>query len=158
MSITDELRKWARCHRGLYMVEDALLAIADRIDEEHADAVADALQLRGGEDRWVELPVDADGKLINLGDKVIEEGCGGVASTVMSLVLRPDGWMVNMSLMLPDDLHHVQPDSWESIIRDAFEFGAENAYDTANRTSAYDCEFESLVERCEKFAAKEDAR
>ena len=88
MSITDELRKEAQGHLWyLYTSEQAkhLLAIADRIDAEHhaairrwqqeIDALRDELReaVRLSEDKasdMVELPKDADGEYIHIGDTV----------------------------------------------------------------------------------------
>lgn len=56
MAITDELRKYARGYET--MVNHKLLAIADRIDAELAE-------------RYVELPKDADGECIHIGDELV---------------------------------------------------------------------------------------
>ena len=99
MSITDELRTWVTdantavvvdgCSISVgtmtYGCKKALLAIADRIDAEHEAKVSywqgacyedgykeglednkDATAERG----WVKLPVDADGEVIHIGDRV----------------------------------------------------------------------------------------
>lgn len=77
MSITDELRKYARGHE--LMVNHKLLEIADSIDAEHESAMAEQFKsltvdmepmtdenmAKGG---WVRLPVDADGVPIRVGD------------------------------------------------------------------------------------------
>ena len=73
MSITDELRGWAR---GLFNVNtrETLLAIADRIDAEHERAMADAelaaapTEAQLEEWGYVELPKDVDGEYIHIGD------------------------------------------------------------------------------------------
>ena len=82
MSITDELREWVTgakpavvdgCSISVgtmtYGCKKALLAIADRIDAEHERKVA---EVASGWDYWesthVELPKDADGVPIRVGD------------------------------------------------------------------------------------------
>ena len=78
MSITDELRKEARGF-GLYVYAapqaERLTAIADRIDAEHESACAEAygngvmsVPIALDESAWVELPKDADGEYIHVGD------------------------------------------------------------------------------------------
>ena len=79
MSITDELREWAHGFTDLYVSnERQLIAIADRIDEQHKHAVMsamnDALYHANDESMaelgWVRLPKDADGEVIHIGDRV----------------------------------------------------------------------------------------
>ena len=66
MSITDELRAWAKEHLN----RNSIFAIADRIDAEHE-------RMLGDWDYWesthIELPKDADGEYIHIGDKLIDE-------------------------------------------------------------------------------------
>lgn len=71
MSITDELREWAKEH----LSRNSILAIADRIDAEHESACAEAygngvmsVPIALDESAWVELPKDADGVPIHVGD------------------------------------------------------------------------------------------
>ena len=91
MSITTELREWARdntvqgvvltTHPAQHPVHgtlESLLAIADRIDAEHEKAAAGCIHydperhycaVHGDtENGWVRLPVDADGVPIHVGD------------------------------------------------------------------------------------------
>ena len=93
MSITTELREWARdntvqgvvltTHPAQHPVHgtlESLLAIADRIDAEHEKAAAGCIHydperhycaVHGDtENGWVRLPVDADGAPIHVGDVV----------------------------------------------------------------------------------------
>lgn len=152
MSITDELRDWSMdAHAGwiISRVElDALHAIADRIDKEHAEAVADALQLRGEPDRWVELPVDADGVPIHVGD-VMEFSRFDVS---YNPAVKVDGIGAGVFFSFDKKLgrfaqkdanayRHVQPDSWESIMDDAEKL--------ARGDNAAVME---LVERCRRLA------
>ena len=77
MIITDELRAWVRDGKG------SLLAIADRIDAEHEEAIQQVLMNEGGvpandenmaEHGWVRLPVDADGEVWRIGDELLDDG------------------------------------------------------------------------------------
>lgn len=79
MSITDELREWAHGFNGPWRRnEEMLLAIADRIDAEHERTfrnLTDALHkqedaTRELAEKSVLLPVDADGEVIHIGDRV----------------------------------------------------------------------------------------
>lgn len=98
MNITDELREWAG--RSLYYKErrDELTAIADRIDEQYSRtcrALDSAWSATSHEvleqaidelsDEWVQLPVDADGVPIHVGD---EMDVGFVAR----IVITDDEW------------------------------------------------------------------
>lgn len=105
MSITEELRTEARGFgEYLYTSEQAqrFLGIADRIDAEHerrcneqyacgaedgisASIEALVIQTHG----FIELPKDADGEYIHLGD--VMEWCNG-SFTVHELKLTEDGW------------------------------------------------------------------
>ena len=73
MSITDELREYARIHQPykseLYNAQcaDEITAIADRIDAEHQKAIRELNNLA---DASVLLPVDADGEVIHIGDEM----------------------------------------------------------------------------------------
>ena len=102
MSITDELRKWAA--RGLAgwkilrEEHDELTAIADRIDAEHESACAEAygngvmsVPIALDESAWVELPKDADGEYIHVGD--VLDGYGKTIEVVEMRYGR-SGWVL----------------------------------------------------------------
>ena len=99
MSITDELRAWAKEH----LSRSSILAIADRIDAEHQKALDEwkakhgqmwlkgyaechAELLEGNESLasdlescgWIRLPVDADGEYIHIGDVMENIVCPSV--------------------------------------------------------------------------------
>lgn len=130
MSITDELRVCARTFLGVWVDGDSqtitfttsdvpptadsirmdsrLLAIADRIDEEHRKAIAsvmnDALYHANekdmGELGWMRLPKDADGKYIHIGDRMENN------ERVARIVLTDDSWEPSVYLeKLPNVLH-----------------------------------------------------
>lgn len=79
MSITDELREWAKEH----LSRSSILAIADRIDAEHERTVGFCKRLEDAaakrEDveifgvEYTALPLDADGEYIHVGD-VLTDG------------------------------------------------------------------------------------
>lgn len=135
MSITDELRKYAKGYEPY--VNHRLLEIADRIDERHERAMADAeLRISPTEAQMremglVKLPVDADGVPIHVGDEMTN----GIdlPARVRALVLGSDGWTAMPTCAIegrrvePSALRHVKPDSWERIIRDAQEYVTEDA-------------------------------
>ena len=124
MSITDELRKWARDNTvqgevlTTYPVQhpvqgtlESLLAIADRIDAELAE-------------RYMELPVDADGVPIHVGDEL--EGYGYTSGGAYCKAVM--GWGVmagereqpyrNWLMWSADALRHHRPPTVEDILRE----------------------------------------
>lgn len=67
MSITDELREWAKEH----LSRNSILAIADRIDAEHEKAIRELNNLADAiADSCVQLPKDTGGEYIHEHDKV----------------------------------------------------------------------------------------
>jgi len=101
MSITDELREEVRGF-GLYVYAapqaERLTAIADRIDAEHERACAEAygngvmsVPIALDESAWVELPKDADGEYIRVGDRL-----DGYGKTIEVVELRHgrSGWVL----------------------------------------------------------------
>jgi hypothetical protein len=86
MSITDELRKWGYGFCG--DTHDVVNAIADRIDAEHE-------RMLGDWDYWesthVELPKDADGEYIHVGDRL-----DGYGKTIEVVEMRHgrSGWVL----------------------------------------------------------------
>lgn len=165
MSITDELRKYVaeQCSylRGAKCSGyNKMLEIADRIDERHEEIIYE--YRREYEDfksyrdiAYVELPVDADGVSIHIGDELTNGK--DMPAKVRCMMLAEDGWMVSAQTrpgfaIVPSILHHVKPDSWERIIRDAIEQGYP---DKDADEFAGDFKFSELVERCKKLAEKE---
>lgn len=170
-SITEELRECIKTanrsyedtrnpyndREVLHIVDEELLAIADRIDERHAEGVqlawADGIaraegDLKAFEAACVKLPVDADGVPIHIGDRV--EWSNG-SFTVHELKLTEDGWQTwdsehGYTVHADECIRHVQPDSWETIIQDAVKLGYAD-YPTTD----YEAE---LVERCRRLAGE----
>lgn len=113
-------------------ISDELRAIADRIDREimryerlkketdELRAEFDGLKSQP-DDSYIELPVDADGVPIRIGDVVY--GNPGIAWTVVGLRVSPLGWKVEIGnmpfLCEPDDLTHKKPEPLESEVIDA---------------------------------------
>lgn len=162
MSITDELREFA--NRYKLTINDRLLAIADRIDEEHKHAVMsamnDALYHANDESMaelgWVRLPKDADGVPIRMGDEMelTDEAArrwdgDKHFGKVMGLELTVDGWTVEGDPAT--DLRHVKPDSWERIIGDALTVGWQNG--NWNEVASAEIH-ERLVGRCRRLAGE----
>lgn len=136
MNITDELRKEARGFgRYVYTAPqaDCLTAIADRIDAEHEAACAEAygngvmsVPIALDESAWVELPKDADGEYIHVGDAVT---CGATVWTATGLKFLGEGWGIcctvyneyggsGTSVYPPSDLRHYQPPTVEDVLRE----------------------------------------
>ena len=88
MSITDELRAWAKEHLN----RNSIFAIADRIDAEHEAMLVDARKTvyQG----YIELPKDADGECIHVGDVLTDDAEFESEGKVMRLMLENEGWMV----------------------------------------------------------------
>ena len=99
----EELREWSRL--GPMVCQD-LLDIADEIEREVAE-------------RYMELPLDADGVPIRIGDTVCEVDVR-MPIKVMSLTFYEDCVDVNVCGMNPNLLRHVKPRTLESILCDAF--------------------------------------
>ena len=144
MSITDELREWATgakpavvdgCSISVgtmtYGCKKALLAIADRIDAEHEEAIQQALMGEGSvpatdenmaEHGWMRLPVDADGEYIHIGD-VMDGTCPSGKHVNGTVNAIGDGvfWLSNVQFSLkPDYMHHHNAPTVEDVLR---EFG-----------------------------------
>ena len=178
MSITDELRTGGiyRFQSNMRVfTEEELTAIADRIDEwnkadvrceyargytagfnEASDGCEAADELRERIDsEYVKLPVDADGEVIHIGDNMTN----GIdlPANVRRMVLDEHGWKMasvftgDSKTVLPTDLRHVQPDTWERIIGDALTVGWQNG--NWNEVASAEIH-ERLVERCKRLAGE----
>lgn len=157
MSITDELRaggKHAPVSNTRWLGEEELAAIADLIDAEHKKAVErarmDGMDATFG-DGWVELPVDADGVPIHVGD-VMEWPDGStfdvVGISANTLFYVEHDFDDSAQWTAAHNKRHHQPDSWERIIQDAIAEGFERTDVSAP------CEVgnDELVERCRRVA------
>ena len=137
MSITDELREWVTDHYSGWKSKQAEgIAIADRIDAEHESACAEAygngvmsVPIAMDESAWVELPKDADGEPLHIGELVDEKlPFGGHAAPApidtMELSRGASGyvWMVkldaeNSALISPKLLRHHHAPTVEDVLR-----------------------------------------
>lgn len=175
MSITDELRKVAaktecangRCEK-LYRGD--LDHIADRIDQEHEECEGFARRLEDAASKgeevtifgtdYIQLPKDADGETIHIGDYLHsdENGkdfpCRGFELTLMQGVkwwtveCCYDSYSGTSEHVSAKSCHHVKPDSWERIIEDAQADGVR--YHNEGKPS----DFDALVERCKRLAGE----
>lgn len=135
-SATDELRAAANM---LFLSGsngyNVLMDLADRIDEE-----------------MVELPRDADGVPIHVGDTVY--GCrSGMKMTISELRMTANGWSISTSrgYLTDAELTHTRPDGLERIADelDAWCDGADVDGDACEKPR-------DIVERIRKLAEKED--
>ena len=95
MSITDELRAWAKEH----LSRSSILAIADRIDAEH-ERQLEVLYRDMSDAEYVKLPKDADGEYIHMGDRM-ENG-----ELVVRIVLTDGSWEPTVyTASTPNQLH-----------------------------------------------------
>ena len=133
MSITDELREWMRAHRILVGGLTELTNIADRIDAEHESKVGcTADEWDYWESTHVELPKDADGEYIHVGERV--QLIGNDPSTVSHMSLAGDGWRVYVKYDggigtgsgEPKCIRHYHTPTVEDVLR---EFGIEWEYE-----------------------------
>lgn len=159
-SITDGLREYvvSMCgypHSAKCSGYNNLLDIADRIDADHAKAVErarmDGMDATFG-DGWVKLPVDADGVPIHIGDLMEVDGD---VFNVLSMELFCDGsWSIRNDVgngFEYWELHHVQPDTFEQIIKEAADYGGRRTFSGTSGDKAYLAE---LVERCRRLAGE----
>ena len=142
--ISDELREKAHKLGGYIetlVTANELYTLADRIDKE-----------------TVELPKDADGEPIHVGDTVWMADKGALELTVRSITLHACG-EVNVDASCegchahvgPSDLTHNRPDSLERIADDIETFG--NEADINDTTVEFLCK---IQERIYMLAAKDE--
>lgn len=143
--ITDELRRYASDVAGLLGssvtdVRSALEEIADRIDGQVGR-------------EYIELPKDADGEYIHIGDEL--EFCNGGKVRRGKVQAISDCWVFfgEGPFYGVKSCRHTKPDTWERIIEDV-----------RRRTSDYycnqiPCDFrkmaDEMVERCKRLAGED---
>lgn len=135
MKISDELREWGYGFCG--DTYDVVTAIADRIDSE-----------------MVELPKDADGRPIHVGDTVY--GCrSGMKMTISELRMTANGWSISTSrgYLTDAELTHTRHDSFERIADEleAWCDGTDVDGDACGKPR-------DLAKRIRKLAAKEEQK
>ena len=111
------------------------------------DNLADIIEEEVAE-RYVELPVDADGVPIRVDDLL--RLSNGKVTAVRFITFNDAGWLINESGWLPDRVTHYQPDSWERIIEDAIKVGYADA-----DNERLDGMRGTLVARCRALAGDE---
>lgn len=116
MSITDELRVFAKRWPCTDYIHKDMLAIADRIDAEHQKAIRELNNLA---DASVLLPRDADGVLIRVGDVLTD---GEYMFVVDQLAVFGDGsWSIrneDENAWKACDLHHHHAPTVEDVLRE----------------------------------------
>ena len=135
MSITDELRAWAKEH----LSRSSILAIADRIDAEHEEACGEAYS-NGMKSIWlpnpteyIRLPVDADGEYIHMGD-VMESRTGSdlfPQFEVRAMRYDGDGWEVIDRLgdrYEPSGLRHYHAPTVEDVLSEMLDAVDDDRY------------------------------
>lgn len=119
------------------------------------DRLRERLNRSENHDAYMELPVDADGVPIRIGDVVY--GNPGIAWTVVGLRTSKLGWKVEMDnmpfLCEPDDLTHKKPDSWEKLEKDAMGKACELA--GSGNLRCGDCEWGKEGIGCQAMARLE---
>jgi hypothetical protein len=125
MSITDELRDYTKRFLSQWCWDKyKLTEIADRIDAEHERGMSDAelsaapTEAQLSELGYVELPKDADGEPIHVGDVMEWLDEPGVTRTVTSIQLSEDGWWVyiNGTGRRPDKYRHYHAPTVEDVL------------------------------------------
>lgn len=122
---------------------DAIDSIHAQLERENAALKAELDRVLGDDERdgWIELPKDANGKPIHVGDTVEYVDDTLAPRNVTSINLAGDGWWVYINGLgrRPDRYRHVTPDTWERIIDDALD-------------GYHDTDFDNLVARCKALA------
>lgn len=139
MALTDELREWARNHRAELnlgqLSERTIIDIANRIQMAATTQSLDARfngyssaieEFRG---KSMHLPVDADGEVIHLGDRMkgihfedgvvtcikFEQAANGTVNA--SIAVRPYGWDT-ATWYDPEDYRHYHILTVEDVLRE----------------------------------------
>lgn len=76
------------------------------------------------EERYVELPTDADGAPIHIGDKITEGGYSAVHTVKRMNFFSEDGWSIHTDIGFieqPENavIHHYQPPTVEDVLEKA---------------------------------------
>ena len=135
---------WPEARERLLQKCDAIDSIHANLERENASLKAELDRLMGEQDRdgWVELPKDADGEYIHIGD-VMEWPDNGETFEVVGI---GDGWTLFYVIedgvaewTRAENKRHHQPDTWERIIEDALD-------------GYHDTDFDALVARCKALS------
>lgn len=92
--------------------------------EQVIDALADEIE-REISERYMLLPVDADGTHIHMGDEVIAYSSPKFRGVVQEVHITQSGWEITVCGLglMPSELHHVKPRTLEDVLIDAMQFG-----------------------------------
>lgn len=152
--LTDEMRKWG--HDMAFVNDNPRFAkrvdeLCDNIDKEHEKAMSEQLEsltddmepMAEGDmakNGWVQLPVDADGEVVHIGDEVEELNTrvvGRARGEVVRVVFSKHGTSVRIDTGLsyvdlnPWNVHHsCHKPTVEDILQ---EFGDEAAMDCSSK-------------------------
>lgn len=167
MGIADEVREFVDGADGYEIWRPqhmtALIEIANRIDakhessckEQYARGVKDGTRVRVNElmvrdHGYVELPKDADGVPICVGDDMESVNAPHMHGPVEYVALTESGWEVDGEP--PKNLRHHATDTWERIIEDAREYilNIGGSYLWKNKS-------DELVARCKALAGGENS-
>ena len=133
--ITDELRDWVSNHYSGWSSKQAEgFAIADRIDanfkaaceSEYAAGVM-SVHIAVDENKWVKLPVDADGVPIHIGDVMAYED-NTKPKEVVALV-PPSIFMVEDGPRFADSCRHYHAPTVEDVLDEMLQRFAEDSYE-----------------------------
>lgn len=125
MSITDELRRYIsdRTGQGISLVcEKKIANIANLIDAEHEAMLEDAR--KHVYEGYVELPKDADGEPIHIGDVVVYDHDGvrtGTPETVRWIAMGETEVRISTdrtSYPMPSSLRHYHEPTVEDVLRE----------------------------------------
>lgn len=122
--ITDELRKWLDKYTMRKDTYDKMIAIIDRIDAEHEDALS-KVHIDMSDSEQVYLPKDADDEVIHIGDKLHDKWNELISGEVEWLMLNNHGWWLKFKencerFYLHDfhEWHHHKQLTVENLLRD----------------------------------------
>ena len=121
-------------HRGLERENAALKAELDRVLGEQDER-----------DGWVQLPKDADGAPINIGDVMVYAD-GNTCPLPVVAIVPPAVFLTDEGPRYADMCRH-QPDTWERIIEDALSA----KWSSRGERSA---DFDALVARCKALCER----
>ena len=100
-------------------------------------------------ERYVPLPCDMDGEVLNIGDSVVEVGDPSPCK-VMSLIWYGDCWDVNACGMNPNLLLHVKPRTVEDVLVEFYgEFAKAKYGEDSEVLSHYADELRNLIKEGE---------
>lgn len=163
MTITSEtIRKAAKAARAYRDPGDAALEVARALGVDTSgggyvvDALADGLdRVADAMDATMPLPVGADGEPIRPGDGVWDEdGTHGVVTSLTVCDGRAEAYVMyddGIARECPGRLAHERPDSFERVIRDAYDLGGWSE-EMVGDGPGYSVE--DLVARCERLAGE----